>query len=132
MLGARLPRVDLTWLAWALAAALLALGCGVFIALAPNTAMCVGAITVVAVAVARHPFPALILILAARAALPNSVLIGFLPLGAGAVALVFAAPRLPAKRVVVPFIALLLIALASVPLLPSPDEGYPHAPLRLP
>jgi O-antigen ligase len=132
MAGVRLPRVEFAWLGWALIAALVAAGAGVLVALAPNTAMCVAAIMVAAVLVARHPFPALIVILAARAALPNSVLIGFLTLGAGAVALVFAAPRLPAKRVVLPFVALLLIAIVSVPLLPSPDEGYPHAPLRLP
>ncbi|MEA2427744.1 MAG: hypothetical protein QOF37_1372, partial [Thermoleophilaceae bacterium] len=131
-MGVRLPRVEVAWLLWALGAAVLAVGGGVFVAVVPNTAMCVGAIAIAAVLVARVPFPALITILAARAALPNSVLIGFLTLGAGAVALVFAAPRLPAKRVVLPFLALLLIAIASVPLLPSPDEGFPHAPLRLP
>jgi putative inorganic carbon (HCO3(-)) transporter len=132
MMGARLPRVELAWLGWALGATLLAIGGGVFVAIAPNTAMCAGAVAIAAALVARYPLPALIVILSARAALPNSVLIGFLTLGAGAVALVFAAPSLPAKRVVLPFLALLLIAIGSVPFLPSPDEGYPQAPLRIP
>jgi putative inorganic carbon (hco3(-)) transporter len=132
MAGVRLARIELGRVGWAVVAALLALGAGVLVGLAPKAAICIGAIAAAAALVARYPFVSLIAILVIRAALPNSVLIGFLTLGAGAVALAVAAPSLPGKRVVVPFLALLVIALASVPLLPSIDEGPPPGPLRLP
>src|SRR3954454_15017073 len=122
MAGARSARVELGAAAWLVVAAVLAIACGLLVAAAPELALDLAAIGLAAVVVRRHPLGALMVILEARAALPNSVLIGFLTLGAGTVALLVAAPGLPAKRVVIPFLALLLIALASTPLLPSADE----------
>lgn len=131
-MGLRVARIELGRLGWGVLAVLLALGSGLLVGLAPKAAICVGAIAATAILVARFPFASLILILVIRAALPNSVLIGFLTLGAGVLALLVSAPRLPAKRVILPFLALLLIAAASVPLLPSLDEGLQPGPLRLP
>jgi O-antigen ligase len=131
-MGVRLARIELGRVGWVVLATLLALGAGVLVGLAPKAAICVGAIAATAVLIAHYPFPALIVILVIRAALPNSVLIGFLALGAGVLALLVSAPRLPGKRVVWPFCALLLIAFASVPFLPSSDEGPSPGPLRLP
>jgi putative inorganic carbon (HCO3(-)) transporter len=132
MAGVRLPRIVGSELVWALAAILLALGGGLLVGAAPELAFDLVVIGAAAVVVAKYPFPALVVILILRAALPNSVLIGFLTLGAGAAAVVVVAPRLPAKRVILPFLGLLVIALASTPLLPSPDEGIAPPPLTLP
>lgn len=132
MAGVRLPRLEASALGWALLAALLALGGGLLVGAAPELAFDLGVVAVAAAVVVRFPFPSLAAILVLRAALPNSVVIGFLTLGAGAVALVVAAPRLPGRRVTVPFLALLLLALASTPFLPSADEGIAPPPLRLP
>lgn len=131
-MGVRLARIELGRVGWVVLATLLALGAGVLVGLAPKAAICVGAIAATAVLIAHYPLPALIVILVIRAALPNSVLIGFLTLGAGVLALLVSAPRLPGKRVVWPFVALLLIAFASVPFLPSSDEGPSPGPLRVP
>jgi O-antigen ligase len=132
MAETRLARIDVGAASWLLLAVVLAVGAGLLVAAAPEVALDLAVIAAAAVAVVRHPLVALIVILALRAALPNSVLIGFLALGAGAVALLIAAPRLPGKRVALPLLGLLLIALASTPLLPSPDEGPVADALRIP
>src|SRR4051812_4005584 len=113
MAGARSARIELGAAAWLVVAAVLALACGLLVAVAPELALDLAAIGLAAVVVRRHPLGSLMVILAARAVLPNSVLIGFLTLGAGALALIMAAPGIRGKRVVTPFLALLLIALAS-------------------
>jgi putative inorganic carbon (HCO3(-)) transporter len=130
-MGLRLSRIDPRPLAWAVASVVLAAGGGLLVAGSPAVAFDIAVICLAAALLRQYPFAVLIVILVARAGLPNSVLIGFLALGAGALALILAAPRLGAKRVVVPFLALLLIAFASVPFSPSLDEGY-TPPLQLP
>src|SRR4051812_8149782 len=123
----RLPRLDLRLLAWAAAATVLAVAAGLLVGVDPSLAFDVAAICLAAAFVRAYPFASLVAILIARAALPNSVLIGFLALGAGAVALVVTWPRLGARKVTVAFFALLAFALLSVPASPSLDEGYTPA-----
>jgi O-antigen ligase len=79
---------------------------------------------VVAVAVALRPYESLLVILALRATVVNSVFGDIATFAGGAIALAAAAPRLPVRRVSIPLIAFLLIALPGVPMAPSLDEGF--------
>lgn len=132
MIEGHAVRFDPRALLWGLAAVVLSLGCGLAVAAAPAVAFDVSAVALAALAIRRWPLPALLLIVLVRAAVPNSVLVEFLTLGGGGLALLGHARKLPGRRVTVPLLALLLIALASVPFLPSPDEGSRAGSLLLP
>jgi O-antigen ligase len=124
--------VELGLAGWLLGSAALAIGTGIAVGGAPRFSLCVAGTVTAAALIARRPFAALVVVLLLRAVLPNSVLIGFLVLGGGTLALLVAAPRLPAKQIVWPFLLVLLLALPGLPLSPSPDEGPAPGPLRLP
>lgn len=130
MAGARLPRIDLWPLAWAAGAALLSLGGGLLVGASPTLAFDLAVVAITATAIATRPYVMLIAI-ALLAAEPRESFT-FLLLCAGAVAVIARAPSLPGKRVIVPFLLLLLIALPSLPLWPSPDEGLVADHLKLP
>ncbi len=78
----------------------------------------------VATAIALQPYAALLLILALRATVVNSQFADIATFVGGALALIAVAPRLPAKRVTIPLIGLLVIALPGIPFAPSIDEGF--------
>ncbi len=123
--------IDRGLAAWCVGAVSLSLAAGLLVGAAPAVAFDLSVIAVTALAVRRHPLTALIVVLVLRAAIPNSVLLVFLTLGGGAVALILNG-RLPERRVSAPFLALTLVALASAPLLPSVDEGLTAGTLTLP
>ena len=89
----------------------------------PELALSLAVVAVVAAAIAISPLGALLVVLAVRATFADSVIVDASMAIGGIVALALAAPRLPMRLVTVPLIALLVIALPSVPLAPSLDEG---------
>ena len=118
-------RLPAGWIALALLGSA-ALGIGM--QAAPMLAVDVVVAAVVAVAVALRPYESLLAILVLRATVVNSVFADVATFAGGAVALVAAAPRLPVRRVSIPLIGLLLIALPGVPVAPSFDEGFVPPP----
>jgi len=117
---------------WGLPAAVLAGGAGALLGLEPRLAVFLGVAGAGAVVVAIWPFPALLAIVAVRAAFADTVIIDAVTVAGGGLALVLVAPRLPMRLVTVPLLVLLLFALPSVPLEPSPDEGVRPEALYLP
>lgn len=111
---------------WLVAAALVSLGAGVCVALEPIASFDVAAVAACAALIAWRPWPALLVLLLVRggvAASPSSTLVDLLTLGGAAIAMLACAREVPGRRVTLPFLAFLLLALPSVPLLPSWDEG---------
>jgi O-antigen ligase len=117
----RIARFPAGWIALALLASA---GLGVGLQAAPMVVVDVVVAGAVAVAIAVRPFHALLVILALRATLVNSQFADVATFAGGALALVFATPRLPIRRISVPLILLMIVALPAIPLLPSVDEGY--------
>jgi O-antigen ligase len=90
---------------------------------APLVVVDVAVAVTVAVAIALRPYAALLAIFALRATLVNSQFADVATFAGGALALLAVAPRLPIRRVTVPLILLMLIALPGIPTDPSFDEG---------
>ena len=130
MAGARLPRIDLWPVVWAATAALLSLGAGLLVGASPTLAFDLAVVAVAAVAIATRPY-ALLIGITLVAAQPRESFT-YLFLCAGALAVIARAPKLPGKRVIIPLLLLLLVAVPSLPLLPSPDEGEVATHLYLP
>lgn len=108
---------------WIALGGLASAGAGVAAQFEPTIALDAALVACVAVAIALRPFEALVLVLLVRTAAPSSVFIDVALTVSGGIALALCARRLPAKGVLVPLLALLLITLPFVPLSPSPDEG---------
>lgn len=121
--GTRLP--------WIAAAAPLAVGVGFLAATSPWVLICLAGVVCAAVAIVRWPLGAMLVLLALRTA-SRSQFLDLLTVLAGGLALVIAAPRLDGRRVWLPFALLLVLALVSVPVHPSADEGVQPAWLYLP
>jgi len=120
-------------LIWALPAIALAAGGGALAAAHPELALSLAVLAAASVVIATQPLYALLAILLLRASfVPDSVFVDGVTAIAGAIALVIAAPRLPMRWVTVPLGVLLLVALPSVPLEPSFDEGTVPEGLYLP
>jgi O-antigen ligase len=131
----RLIALDLSAVAWLLAAMLASAALGLLAAAEPIAAFDVAVIAVVAALIAWQPFMALLVLLFLRAGVatsPSSLLLDFLTLFGGAIALIACARSMGGRRVILPFLAFLAIALPTVPLLPSWDEGAKGEWLKLP
>ena len=118
-------------LPWLVGAGLLAVPVGVLAATSPWVLICAATTIAVAVAIMRWPLGAMLALLALRTA-SRSQFLDLLTVLAGGLALLLAAPRLGGRRVWLPFAVLLAVALVSVPISPSPDEGVEPAWLYLP
>jgi O-antigen ligase len=110
--------------AWGLAAAAAAAATGVLLTASPDTTQNVALAIGASALVAWRPLYALIAVLVLCAVLPNNVTLKALALVGIGIAVLLWRPRVPG-RVVVPLGALLLIALTTVPVDPSPDDGVP-------
>jgi O-antigen ligase len=125
------PRV----LGWGAAAVLGSAAGGLLAVEAPAAAFDVALVAVCAALIAWRPFAALIVLLVLRAGVatsPSSVVFDWLTLAAAGLAVLVCARSIPGKRVLLPFLAFVLLALLSVPLLPSWDEGPKDAWLMFP
>ena len=119
-------------LLWALPAMALAAGAGLLAASHLEIALCILLAVGAAIAIAINPLYALLLVLVLRASFTDSLILDIATGVGGLIAIIAAAPRLPAPRVTVPLALLLLLALPSVPLTPSLDEGTLPEALYLP
>ena len=119
-------------LLWGSAASLAALTLGVLAVRAPEVALCALAVVAAATVIAFRPLYALLALLALRATFADTVFVDAVTAVGGLIALTLAAPRLPMRAVTVPLIGLLIIALPSIPLTPSFDEGRHPDGLYLP
>lgn len=128
----RLQALDLRALGWFAAAGLASVAAGLLVANQPEAAFDAVVLAVCAVLAAKYPFGALALVVVVRATFASSVLFDLVVLGAGALALLAVSRDLPGKRVTVPLGAFLLLALPSLPLLPSFDEAPKPEWLQLP
>lgn len=117
------PAAALGAAGWALAAVVLSTGVGVLAAEDSKILVAIALGAGAAVAIALRPWPAFLAILAARATFADTVIADLLTLVGGGAALLLAGRRAPAARVTIPLLAFLLVALPSLPLAPSPDEG---------
>ena len=127
----RTPRLLRGALPWLVVAGGLSIGCGLLSAGAAWAAVSLVLVVAGALAILRFPFQAMVVLLALRTA-SKSTFLDVLTLGAGGLALLVAAPRVPGRRALLPLAALLLFALPGVPLAPSPDEGAHASWLVLP
>src|SRR5205085_11769426 len=116
---------------WLVGAGLLAVPVGVLAATSPWVLICAATTIAVAVAIMRWPLGAMLALLALRTA-SRSQFLDLLTVLAGGLALLLAAPRLGGRRIWAPFSLLLVLALVSVPVHPSPDEGAQPAWLLVP
>jgi O-antigen ligase len=116
---------------WLIAAAVLAPAVGVLAAASPWVLICGAATLAATLVILRWPLQAMLTLLAVRAT-SKSQFLDLLTVLAGALALLVAAPRVRGRRVWLPFGLLLLLALPTVPIHPSPDEGAAAAWLFLP
>jgi O-antigen ligase len=116
---------------WLIAAAVVAPGVGVLAAASPWVLICAAATVVATLAIMRWPLQAMLTLLAIRAT-SKSQFLDLLTVLAGALTLLVAAPRLGGRRVWLPFGLLLLLALPTLPIHPSPDEGVAAPWLFLP
>jgi O-antigen ligase len=116
---------------WLVAAAVLAPAVGVLAVAAPWVLICGAATVAATLVILRWPLQAMLTLLAVRAT-SKSQFLDLLTVLAGMLALLLAAPRLGGRRVWLPFGLLLLLALPTVPVHPSPDEGAAAAWLYLP
>jgi O-antigen ligase len=107
---------------WVALATTLAVAVGILAATSPWVLICAGGVVCVALAIMRWPLGAVMALLALRTA-SRSQFLDLLTVLAGGLALLLAAPRLGGRRVWAPFGLLLVLALVSVPIHPSPDEG---------
>lgn len=114
---------SLAALLWTLPAAAAALALGVLAVIEPEIALSLLLISLAAIAIALRPLYALLVLLAVRAAFADTVFVDAATAVGGLAALAVAAPRLPMKAVTVPLVGLLVIAIPSIPLEPSFDEG---------
>ena len=128
----RLQALDLGTLGWFAAAGLASVAAGLLVANQPEAALDAVVLAVCAVLAARYPVGALALVVVVRATFARSVLFDLVVLGAGALALLAVSRDLPGKRVTIPLGAFLLLALPSLPLLPSFDEAPKPDWLQLP
>jgi O-antigen ligase len=128
----RFQALDLAAVGWLAGAALASVAAGLLVTRQPAAAFDAAVLAGCAALAGRHPRAALAVILAVRATLATSVLFDLVVLGAGALALLAVGPGLAAKRVTLPLLGFLVLALASVPLLPSFDEGVKPEWLNLP
>lgn len=109
---------------WFAVAVAVSAAAGVGLQVEPMLVLDLAIAAAAAAAIAVRPFEALLLILVLRGTLVNSQFADVATFAGGALALAAAAPRLPVKRLSVPLILFLLVALPGVPLRPSLDEGY--------
>ena len=130
MVRAALPRIDLRPGAWVLGALILSLAAGAMVGASATLALDIAVVSAAATLVVIWPYASLIVILLLSAE-PREAFT-FLVLLAVAAALAMRRPPLPGKRVIVPFGLLLLLAVPSLPLAPSPDEGILQPYLHLP
>src|SRR3954470_3726364 len=132
-MGVRLPRLDLQPLGWAAGAMALSLAAGVLAGVSSDVALDMALVAVAAVAIALRPYFVLIGVVLILAAVPQREWLPFVLFAGAALALAVRAPSLPGKCVWIPLLLLLLIALPSVPLLPTHYEGLVANPyLHLP
>jgi O-antigen ligase len=125
------PRV----LLWAAAAVVGSAGAGVLAVAEPSAAFDVALVASCAALVVWRPFESLLVLLAVRAGWatsPSSIVFDWLTLASGGVAVLLCARRLQGWRVLLPFLAFLLIALPSVPVFASWDEGAKDEWLKFP
>jgi O-antigen ligase len=131
--GVRLPGIAMPPVGWVLGALVASIGAGLLVGSSDMAALDVGIVLVAAIVVASRPFPVLVGTMLVLAALPTREWIPFLLLCAGALALLARAHRLPVRRVSLPMLLLLALAVPSLSVLPSPDEGVIADPfLHLP
>jgi O-antigen ligase len=122
----RLLAFDPRALGWAAAAVLGSTAGGLLVVAQPAAAFDLALLAACAGLIAWRPFAALVVVLVLRAGIatsPSAVIFDWLTLGAGGLAVLACARAVPGRRVLLPFLAFLLVALPSVPLLPSWDEG---------
>lgn len=126
-----LQRIDGAALAWAGAAAALSVGVGLLAGANSMILLDIALVVAAGVAFVWRPYEMLLLLLLLRATLADSAFLDLGVLVGGGLALLVTR-SLPAKRVSVPFLLLLIIAIASVPGAPSADEGPKDVWLELP
>ena len=110
-------------IAWVLLAVAGSAAVGIGLREAPMLTLDIAIAGAVATAIALQPYAALLLILLLRATVVNSQFADIATFVGGALALLAVAPGLPAKRVTLPLIGLLVLALPGIPFTPSLDEG---------
>src|SRR4051794_2031928 len=131
----RIAGIDAGAAGWLVAAALVSVGAGLLAAVQPMAAFDAAVVATCAVLIAWRPFAALLILVLVRGAAattPSAALLDLLTLGAAGLAVLACARRVPGRRVTVPFLAFLLLALPWIPLLPSWDEGAKELYLKLP
>jgi O-antigen ligase len=120
---------------WLVAAIGASAAAGLLVAEQPIAAFDAAVVAACAALIAWRPYLALLFLLLLRggfATAPSGVILDFLTLAAGGVAVLACARAVPGKRVIVPYLLFLLLALVSVPIYPSWDEGPKELWLRLP
>jgi O-antigen ligase len=120
---------------WMVAAVGLAAAAGLLVVAEPIAAFDAALVAVCAALIAWRPYAVLLVLLLVRggvATAPGGLVLDLLTLAAGGVAVLACARAVPGRRVIVPFALFLLLAAASVPLLPSWDEGVHGLWLKLP
>ncbi|MFL5828108.1 MAG: O-antigen ligase family protein [Thermoleophilaceae bacterium] len=117
---------------WAAGGAALAAASGALAVLAPGALIVTALAALGAAAVIAFPFEALIGLLVLEAAMPSSVILSLFTLAGGGLALLLAAPRLPARRATLPMLGFLIVALPALQLAPTLDEGPKPDGLYLP
>jgi O-antigen ligase len=128
----RIQALDVAAIGWLAGGALASAAAGLLVAQQPAAAFDAAVLGGCAVLAGRRPLAALGVVVVVRATFATSVLFDFVVLGAGALALLAVGPVSRAKWVTLPLCAFLLLALPSVPLLPSIDEGAKPEWLQLP
>ncbi|HEY0633259.1 MAG TPA: O-antigen ligase family protein [Thermoleophilaceae bacterium] len=134
MTGVRLPGIAMPPIGWVLGAILASLAGGLLVGISDMAALDVAIVLAATIVVFARPYGVLVATVLVLAALPTREWIPFLLLFAGGLALLALAPAVPGRRVTVPMLLLLALAVPSLSILPSPDEGiiadpYLHLPL---
>lgn len=125
-------RLDHATIGWAALAIGLSAGVGLLAGAQWRIALDAALVLGAAALFAWRPYALLLGLLVLISISPASKFLELAVLSGGGLALALTAPRLPVKRVSVPLLILVLIALPSVPLTPSPDEGLKAQWLTLP
>lgn len=116
---------------WLAVACILSLAVGLAASTSAWVLLWIASTVAGALAILRWPLPAVLTLLALRTA-SKSQFLDLLTVFAGTLALLIAGPRLPGRRIWLPFGLLLVLALPLVPVHPSPDEGAGARWLTLP
>jgi O-antigen ligase len=99
-------------------------GTGLLAGIEPMVPLDVAAVVAVAALVAWQPYLGLLALLVLTIRYPNgNEFAAYAPFAGGGIALLALARRIPAVRVALPLVALLVVSLPSIPLRPAFDEG---------